>query len=209
MAKVSRLSFYVTVYLFLCLLANLTLVVMFLGGQQHRHHPQARPPSTPAWTPSSGQTLSCDELPVISNLTLIGSGWTKAVYRGWYGSSWVAVKTIHTSGHDMTECSAEVNVCYRRCAEKLMQEAKILHKLSHNNVIKAIWPNCIFKLSARRNFKLRAREFHSWPIGGSSTILVPHVQSASTEYRWNLFNLPIIHQDGPETSFIFCMWGYF
>ncbi|MPC42218.1 hypothetical protein E2C01_035834 [Portunus trituberculatus] len=31
-----------------------------------------------------------------------------------------------------------------------------------------IWPNCIFKLSARRNFKLRAREFRSWPIGGSS-----------------------------------------
>lgn len=34
-----------------------------------------------AWTPSSGQTLGCDDLPIISNLTLIGSGWTKAVYR--------------------------------------------------------------------------------------------------------------------------------
>ena len=58
------------------------------------------------------------------------------VCRGWYGNSWVAVKTVHTSGHDMTECNAEVNVCYRRCAEKLMQEAKMLHKLSHKNVIK-------------------------------------------------------------------------
>ncbi|MPC87198.1 hypothetical protein E2C01_082054 [Portunus trituberculatus] len=27
------------------------------------------------------------------------------------------------------------------------------------------------------------------------------------KYRWNLFNLPIIHQDGPKTFFIFCMWG--
>lgn len=145
MARASRLSLYVTVYLFLCLLANLTLVVMFLGGQQHHQHPQARPPPTPAWTPSSGQTLSCDELPVISNLTLIGSGWTKAVYRGWYGSSWVAVKTVHTSGHDMTECSAEVNVCYHRCAEKLMQEARMLHKLSHNNVIK-VFGECMPKV---------------------------------------------------------------
>ncbi|MPC38363.1 hypothetical protein E2C01_031869 [Portunus trituberculatus] len=31
-----------------------------------------------------------------------------------------------------------------------------------------IWPNRIFKLSARCNFKLCAREFRSWPIGGSS-----------------------------------------
>ncbi|MPC11928.1 hypothetical protein E2C01_004604 [Portunus trituberculatus] len=69
-----------------------------------------------------------------------------------------------------------------------------------------IWPSRIFKLSARRNFKLRTREFHSWQIGGSSAVLVPHLQSASTEYRRNLFNLPIIHQDGPKTSFIFfCM----
>ncbi|MPC61220.1 hypothetical protein E2C01_055286 [Portunus trituberculatus] len=30
-------------------------------------------------------------------------------------------------------------------------------------------PNRIFKLSTRRNFKLHAREFHSWPIDGSST----------------------------------------
>ncbi|MPC53417.1 hypothetical protein E2C01_047307 [Portunus trituberculatus] len=76
-----------------------------------------------------------------------------------------------------------------------------------NGKVPAI-PNRIFKLSARRNFKLRAREFCCWPIGGSSALLVPHLQSASTEYRQNLFNLPLIHQDGPKMSFImFCMWG--
>lgn len=59
--------------------------------------------------------------------------------RGWYGTSWVAVKTVHTSGHDMTECeAAEVSVCYRRCAAKLLQEVRMLHKLAHPNVIKVI-----------------------------------------------------------------------
>ncbi|MPC11752.1 hypothetical protein E2C01_004427 [Portunus trituberculatus] len=48
-----------------------------------------------------------------------------------------------------------------------------------------------------------AREFRSWPIGGSSALLVPHLQSASTEYRRNLLNLPIIHQDGLKMPFIF------
>lgn len=139
MARVSRLSLYVTVYLFLCLLANLTLVVMFLGGRQQ---PQAYVPPTPAWTPSSGHYLGCDDLPTISNLTLIGSGWTKAVYRGWYGSSWVAVKTVHTTGHDMSECSAEASVCYRQCADKLMKEARMLQKLSHANVIK-VFGECV------------------------------------------------------------------
>ncbi|MPC25089.1 hypothetical protein E2C01_018188 [Portunus trituberculatus] len=61
---------------------------------------------------------------------------------------------------------------------------------------------------SKRNFKLHTREFRSWPIGGSSALLVPQLQFASTEYRRNLFNLPIIHQDGPKTSFIiFCMRG--
>ncbi|XP_050735452.1 extracellular tyrosine-protein kinase PKDCC-like isoform X2 [Eriocheir sinensis] len=136
MARSSHLSLYLTVYLCLCLLANLALVVVFLGGQTKRR-PQ------PAWTPSSGQTLGCDNLLAISNLTLIGSGWTKAVYRGWYSTSWVAVKTVHTSGHDMTECkAAEVSVCYRRCAAKLLQEARMLHKLTHPNVIK-VYGECV------------------------------------------------------------------
>ncbi|KAG0720957.1 Extracellular tyrosine-protein kinase PKDCC [Chionoecetes opilio] len=142
MASLSRLSLYVTVYLFLCLLANLTLVVMFLGGHTtHQHH--TRPAPTPAWTPASGHSLGCDELPAIANLTLIGSGWTKAVYRGWYGGSWVAVKTVHTAGHDMSECRGEeASVCYRRCANKLRQEARWLTKLSHANVIK-VFGECV------------------------------------------------------------------
>ncbi|XP_045606202.2 extracellular tyrosine-protein kinase PKDCC isoform X2 [Procambarus clarkii] len=135
MARVSRLGVYVTAYLCLCLLANVALVVIFIAG---KHWTSFTPAALSAdeWDPSRGWTFKCADLPFITNLSIIGSGWTKAVYRGQYGKTWLAVKTVHTSGHDMTECLESVSVCYQHCAAKIIKETRLLQELSHANVIK-------------------------------------------------------------------------
>ncbi|XP_071513014.1 extracellular tyrosine-protein kinase PKDCC-like isoform X2 [Panulirus ornatus] len=147
MARVSRLSVYMTAYLCLCLLANMALVLMFITGYQLRSGTPAAHIPRPSqlaedWDPHSGRLLNCADLPSITNLSIIGSGWTKAVYRGEYGKTWLAVKTVHTSGHDMTECHETVSICYKQCAAKIIKESLLLRELSHNNVIK-VFGECV------------------------------------------------------------------
>ncbi|KAG7172079.1 Extracellular tyrosine-protein kinase PKDCC-like, partial [Homarus americanus] len=143
MARVSRLGVYMTIYLCLCLVVNVALVVMFFNGHPWTSLTLApRPWHTNEWDPSSGRILKCSDLPTITNLSIIGSGWTKAVYLGQYGSAWLAVKTVHTTGHDMTECQEAVSVCYERCAAKILREMHLLQMLSHGNVIK-VFGDCL------------------------------------------------------------------
>lgn len=142
---VSRVWVYMTVYLCLCLLANIIMVVVFLSG--HYWTPLTPPPPLPPlqpyeWDPSSGQNLKCADISSISNLSIIGFGWTKAVYRGQYGKTWLAIKTVHTSGHDMTECFDSVSICYKQSAAKIIKEARLLQELSHTNVIK-VFGECV------------------------------------------------------------------
>ncbi|XP_037784046.1 extracellular tyrosine-protein kinase PKDCC-like [Penaeus monodon] len=142
MTRLSRLSVYAAVYLCLCLLANVVLVVVFVRSQRRGDSaPAAAPrggPATSSQDWDSNKLLTCKEIHTIRNLTVIGSGWTKTVYRGLYGNSAVAVKTVHSSGHDMASCQEETSVCYHRCASKIIKETALLRELKHPNVLKVL-----------------------------------------------------------------------
>lgn len=134
MVRLSHLIVYVTVYLCLCLLVNVALVVFFMMGQQKT----SPSPQTKELNPSSSQIIGCSNLHAVTNLSVIGAGWTKAVYRGYYKNIWVAIKTVHKAGHDMTNCHMEVSSCYRQSASKIMKESLLLQQLAHSNVVKVL-----------------------------------------------------------------------
>ncbi|XP_042866617.1 extracellular tyrosine-protein kinase PKDCC-like isoform X2 [Penaeus japonicus] len=146
MTKLSRLSIYAVIYLCLCLLANVVLVMVFVMSQRWGDSTPAAAPRGDAqgssrgqdWDPNSGRLLTCKEIYTIRNLTVIGSGWTKTVYRGLYGNSWLALKTVHSSGHDMASCQEETSICYHRCASKIIKETALLRELRHPNVLKVL-----------------------------------------------------------------------
>lgn len=144
MTRLSRLSVYAAVYLCLCLLANVVLVMVFVMSQRWGDStPAAAPRGGPAssthdWDLNNARLLTCKEIHTIRNLTVIGSGWTKTVYRGLYENSAVALKTVHSSGHDMTSCQEETSVCYHRCASKIIKETALLRELKHPNVLKVL-----------------------------------------------------------------------
>lgn len=60
-------------------------------------------------------------------------------FSGDYNGATVAVKTVHTSGHDMIECTDPPSDCYQRCADKIIKEIHHLKILAHPNVIKVCY----------------------------------------------------------------------
>ncbi|KAK3853770.1 hypothetical protein Pcinc_039704 [Petrolisthes cinctipes] len=144
MIKTTRFSVYVSVYLFVCLLGNVALVVLFLNVQPWNRplYPATARPRKHDWDVTSDRSLGCDDIAAFTNLTVIGSGWTKLVYSGDYHGATVAVKTVHTSGHDMVECTDPPRVCYQQCADKIIKEIGLLKTLAHPNVIK-VYGECV------------------------------------------------------------------
>ncbi|XP_066982124.1 extracellular tyrosine-protein kinase PKDCC-like isoform X2 [Macrobrachium rosenbergii] len=145
--RLSQLSMYVTVYLCLCLIVNVALVVFFMTEHKQRKNQPLAALASPGVSSSqiteelhlpNGQILGCSNLHAVTNLTVIGAGWTKAVYKAYYKDRWVAIKTVHTGGHDMTNCHTDVSVCYQQCASKILKESLLLQQLAHSNVVKVL-----------------------------------------------------------------------
>lgn len=75
----------------------------------------------------------------VSELEFLASGWTKAVYRGDLQGP-VAIKTVDTTGHDVTHCLHNTpftsQLCYAQASHKILKEILLLTGLSHPNIIK-------------------------------------------------------------------------
>ncbi|XP_043930501.1 extracellular tyrosine-protein kinase PKDCC-like [Protopterus annectens] len=85
------------------------------------------------------QLLGCDHLSNVSSLELIGSGYTKTVYKGVLPDGrTVALKSINVEGTDMRRCVqryGNIDGCYRLAAYKLVKEVTLLQKLQHQGII--------------------------------------------------------------------------
>lgn len=83
--------------------------------------------------------LYCDDVRSISNMTYLASGWTKAVYKGLYKGSPVAVKTVDVNGQEVQTCMASglsQNLCYVKAAKKIVKEIVVLQAVAGDNVLK-------------------------------------------------------------------------
>jgi len=82
--------------------------------------------------------LDCGQIESISDREYVASGWTKSVFRGYYGHRSVALKTVDIGGQDVTACmdsGSSLQFCYHRAAQKIVKEIVLLQALSHDNVI--------------------------------------------------------------------------
>ena len=87
----------------------------------------------------SDRLLYCDDIANISDRVYLASGWTKAVYRGVYQGTPVALKTVDPQGQDVTTCveSGKSHTdCYIKAAKKIVKEIVILQALADKNVLK-------------------------------------------------------------------------
>ena len=85
-------------------------------------------------------TSDCVGLQNITNISAIGSGWTKAVYRAIYKDRFVALKTVDLSGHDLVTCAEKnkdrtLQQCYEGAAQKLMKEILLLRGLHNPHIV--------------------------------------------------------------------------
>lgn len=83
--------------------------------------------------------LFCDDVMNISNMTYLASGWTKAVYKGYFKGLPVAVKTVDVNGPDVKTCKANggsETACYVKAAKKIVKEIVLLQALSGEHVLK-------------------------------------------------------------------------
>lgn len=83
--------------------------------------------------------LFCDDVLNITDMTYIASGWTKAVYKGIFNGSPVAVKTVDLKGQDVTTCmdaGMPQTTCYVKAAKKIVKEIVVLQALAGEHVLK-------------------------------------------------------------------------
>lgn len=83
--------------------------------------------------------LYCDDVHNITNMTYLASGWTKAVYRGSYKGSPVAVKTVDVNGQNVKTCMKSgfsQTLCYVKAAKKIVKEIVVLQSIAGDNVLK-------------------------------------------------------------------------
>lgn len=89
----------------------------------------------------SDRLLYCDDIANISDRVYLASGWTKAVYRGVYQGTPVALKTVDPQGQDVTTCveSGKSHTdCHIKAAKKIVKEIVILQALADKNVLKVL-----------------------------------------------------------------------
>lgn len=83
--------------------------------------------------------IECEDFVKITNRTYLESGWTKAVYKGYYRGDPVAIKTVDVRGHHLRSCvikGRNHGDCYQQAAQKIVKEIVVLQAIAHNNVVK-------------------------------------------------------------------------
>ena len=86
--------------------------------------------------------LYCDDVRSITNMTYLASGWTKAVYKGLYKGSPVAVKTVDITGQEVQTCMTSglsEELCYVKAAKKIVKEIVVLQAVAGEHVLKVHW----------------------------------------------------------------------
>ncbi|XP_059475194.1 extracellular tyrosine-protein kinase PKDCC-like [Neocloeon triangulifer] len=85
--------------------------------------------------------IDCESLKNITELQFLAGGWTKAVYKGRFLGTPVAVKTVNLDGHSLKECQDKghnISHCYNRAAAKIVKEMLLLRELVHDNIVKVL-----------------------------------------------------------------------
>lgn len=85
--------------------------------------------------------IECEDFVKITNRTYLESGWTKAVYKGYYKGRPVAIKTVDVRGHHLRSCVKKGRShgdCYHQAAQKIVKEIVVLQAIAHENVIKVL-----------------------------------------------------------------------
>lgn len=85
--------------------------------------------------------IECEDFVKITNRTYLESGWTKAVYKGYYRGDPVAIKTVDVRGHHLRSCVTKGRNhgdCYQLAAQKIVKEIVVLQAIAHNNVVKVL-----------------------------------------------------------------------
>lgn len=89
----------------------------------------------------SDRLINCDDIVNVTDRVYLASGWTKAVYRGTYLGTPVALKTVDPKGQDVTTCmesGKSYTECYVKAAKKIVKEIVILQALADRNVLKVL-----------------------------------------------------------------------
>ena len=87
----------------------------------------------------SDRLIYCDDIANITEREYLASGWTKAVYRGFYQGTPVAIKTVDPKGQDVSTCEESGRShkdCFIRAAKKIVKEIVLLQALADKNVLK-------------------------------------------------------------------------
>ena len=91
----------------------------------------------------SDRLIYCDDIANITDRIYLASGWTKAVYKGMYQGTPVALKTVDPGGQDVNTCmeAGRSHIeCYIKAAKKIVKEIVILQALADRNVLKvSLW----------------------------------------------------------------------
>ncbi|CAB3365049.1 Hypothetical predicted protein [Cloeon dipterum] len=86
--------------------------------------------------------MDCNSLHNVTDVKFLASGWTKAVFSGFYFGTPIAIKTVNPKGISLRECldrgGQDKSVCYQRSAAKIINETLLLRQLVHENIIKVL-----------------------------------------------------------------------
>uniref|UniRef100_A0A674HY54 Extracellular tyrosine-protein kinase PKDCC n=1 Tax=Terrapene triunguis TaxID=2587831 RepID=A0A674HY54_9SAUR len=89
---------------------------------------------------SRGGRLGCGDLSRVTELGVVGSGFTKLVLRAALpGAGAIALKSVHRAGSDVSRCVQRYGHpagCHRLASYKLLKEVTLLQRLDHPGVVK-------------------------------------------------------------------------
>ncbi|XP_034626113.1 extracellular tyrosine-protein kinase PKDCC-like [Trachemys scripta elegans] len=89
---------------------------------------------------SRGGRLGCGDLSRVTELGVVGSGFTKLVLRAALpGTGAIALKSVHRGGSDVSRCVQRYGHpagCHRLASYKLLKEVTLLQRLDHPGVVK-------------------------------------------------------------------------
>ncbi|XP_043192735.1 extracellular tyrosine-protein kinase PKDCC-like [Amphibalanus amphitrite] len=157
--RVSHLTAFVLVYVLIFLVANVVVLKAYWEQRQRELEEQRQwrqLAAQPVRKPLGGAeaflqrlqnsvrgsrrpaVFTCADFPTLAVGRRLGFGWSKEVFEATYGGRSAAVKTVNVEGRDMRLCreaGANYTECYRRTADKLFREVKLLHQLRHPAIV--------------------------------------------------------------------------